>query len=92
MREVFDEFLKKHEAYRKFYKNFKRSICKGKDATSMNIAEHFNTYKETCQLFLILAFTWSETPEGSKYWIDLNDLWGEEIGKMEKKGEKDAEI
>ena len=72
----FIKFLEDNNAWEKFERNF---IKQGVDVKE---------YKRGCKTFershLTLAFTWSETKEGSKYWSRLNDKWRQEGPSLKK--------
>lgn len=74
--EKFIKFLEDNNAWENFERNF---IEQGTDVKD---------YKRDCKTFershLTLAFTWSETKEGSKYWSRLDDKWRQESTPLKK--------
>ena len=74
--EKFIKFLEDNNAWEKSERNF---IEQGGDV---------ERYKRDCKTFerphLILAFTWSETKEGPKYWSRLDDKWRQESTPLKR--------
>lgn len=67
MKEKFINFLKEHDAYEKFIKN-------------LESAEIYPSFDVFCRVEGFLdwtstAFNWDSTPEGYRFWFELDDLW-----------------
>lgn len=86
-RSEFIRFLKEHNAYSGFVKNFKNEtetrnrICWCSESkvifpTAPNCS--FKDYFDKCtrkENLLSYAFTWRNTEEGERFWYDLSDEW-----------------
>ena len=79
MKDKFIEFLVKRELLEKFIKN-----------TGMN-DKAFNKYlKETSisdyviNAYVISAFTWKYSPEGTLFWDEIDEKWRKEIKDEDK--------
>lgn len=73
MKEQFFKFLKDHNAYKQFIRNFKMGhagFCHEPDET-------LNEYirRRHASEWLNWAFSWSESVEGFEFWQDLNAEW-----------------
>lgn len=66
MKERFIEFLKRHKAYAKYAGSVKRSGKVGMDVILDNTPEN---------VWIMAAFSWSETADGFYFWNHLNALW-----------------
>lgn len=67
MEETFINFLKEHNAYEKFIKNFES------DSEYSCLDELFNDNYHSEWIYS--AFLWEDTPEEPDYWADLDSLW-----------------
>lgn len=65
---LFIDFLKENNCYIKFKDNFFRENPEGDFADFI----HRSVYN-----IFIIAFCWSETPEGREYWRNLNYKWND---------------
>ena len=63
---LFIDFLKENNCYAKFKDNFYRENPE-KDFAEFMCSNIYN--------ILIIAFSWSETPEGREYWRNMNYKW-----------------
>ena len=74
--EKFIKFLEDNNAWENFERNL---IEQGRDV---------KRYRRDCKNYpnshLTLAFTWSETKEGSKYWSRLDDKWKQESTPLKR--------
>jgi hypothetical protein len=85
----FLQFLKEHDAFDNYKKNIMKFINKSRFGDVMNIlscpkilvyqengeVDYYNYFKQ----LINFAFYWRETPQGRRYWEDLNILWGDEV-------------
>ncbi len=71
-KEMLFTFLKKHRAYRKYIRNLKLIR-----QTPTSVDEYTDLTEP--KGLLIQAFKWVETPEGFKYWNDLESEWHKHI-------------
>lgn len=59
-------FLNRNKAYDSFVENL----------TDSRLFSFFDSFADTNpKYYIVLAFSWQSTPEGAKYWDDLNDKW-----------------
>ena len=69
MKDKFIEFLTKRELLEKFIKN-----------TGMNDKAFDKYLKETSiSAYVISAFTWKYSPEGTLFWDEIDEKWQQEI-------------
>jgi len=76
LKKTFDEFLKKHRVYGKYYQNIRTS-----NLTVEWMIE--NVIKNNEEDMLISgAFGWLNTPEGDDFWSNIDYLWREYYDKI----------
>lgn len=69
----FRRFLIENGAYENYIKN-----CE--NFSGSNFISNFHEYDK--RDFIDLAFTWSRTPEGQRYWLNLESKWHEHIAAI----------
>jgi len=88
----FLQFLKEHDAFDKYKKNIMKFINKSRfgdvinilscpriiDSVDYKVNGEINYYEYLTQL-INYAFCWIDTPQGHKYWENLNNLWKDEV-------------
>lgn len=80
-------FLKEHGCLQAFKRNFNKSELETQ-IRGFRKARVLKKYIDDLPLIkhaIFSAFTWSETPEGTMYWVKLDNLLREEIEKKEHK-------
>lgn len=66
--EVFIQFLKDNHCYNEFLENLRND---SRIFNCINLDDLFIEFEETW----INAFDWSNTPEGTEFWINLDYEW-----------------
>lgn len=80
IREVFDEFLTKHNAYGNFYRELRSYQCSVSSDTDY-VAYYFE--KTEPLYFIVDAFQWSATIHKLPYWYDLNEAWESKLKSID---------
>lgn len=81
--ERFFAFLKKHRAYRKFLKNFKK--CDTHPGKTIEELICLYIKDEISDSLILGAFGWRQSPEGVSYWSNLSHEWRKICNTQEKK-------
>ena len=61
-RATFFKFLVEHDALFPYINN-------------LDLEEKQNLFQNRSEFWIVMAFRWSNTPEGYNYWSILNNLW-----------------
>jgi hypothetical protein len=78
-------FLKEHGCLQAFKINFNKSELESQ-IRGIRKARALKEYIDDLPFIsyeIISAFMWSETPEGTMYWLKLDNILREELGKKE---------
>ena len=78
LQQKFEKFLRKNKSIRAFKKNLKNEC--GPDET---ISKHLDAIDNNPKRIINSAFVYSETPQGTSYWNDLNNKWLQQIKEVE---------
>lgn len=76
MKELFFDFLRKHNAYDKWMANFDEQVA------NCTFEEFFDEYD--CDSFFTMAFIWEATDEEFEFWAYLANEWDAFIYDMKK--------
>lgn len=73
-KQQFLNWLKKRNIYDSYMRSFNGNQVLS-DKIFLTFDEFFDYYQTEPRKFLLRAFYWQETPEGSKYWSNMYDDW-----------------
>lgn len=73
-KQQFLNWLKKRNIYDLYMQNF-NGIQVLSNEMFLTFDEFFDYYQTNPLKFLLRAFYWEETPEGTKYWANIYDDW-----------------
>jgi len=68
----FIEFLKREEVYEDFVRNMKND----------NFFEPYTDETPSPENFICASFIFNDTPEGSKFWLNIEDKWFDIIEQL----------
>lgn len=71
----FLRYLKTREIYGKFYFNFSKAFRYSKDDSYNNLDEYLINIQRWPSDAISAAFTWIETQQGERYWVNLHNDW-----------------
>ena len=80
---VLIRFLKEQQCFREFIVNCYKYCYRGKIENKKQVKNTFDNIVEWSvaskfsKLFFSYSFNWSLTPEGNKFWSNINDKWKE---------------